>query len=150
MSTSISYTCGVPLPSGCVLYTGDIPSFITDAPCDASLDFILEQHAEQIETILASIDLSDLTKGCFTFTGTTVKAFAQETITKVCVLETSVLALESAIDNLNIGSELITIDLQCLTPLAAPCASAVNTYTLLSVLNLLVSEICLIKTTLNL
>lgn len=150
MSNSISYTCGVPIPSGCVTFTGEIPSFITDAPCAPSVDFILEQHADQIVALLDSTGLSGLNKGCFTFTGGKVKDFAQEAITKICVLETSVLALQAAVANLNIGAELITIDLDCLTPQAAPCASGTNTYTLLSVLNLLVAEICLIKTTLNL
>lgn len=147
------YTCGTILPSGCVLYTGNFPDFIDseNLDCDLNLDDILEQYGTQLDSILASLDFTGLDKKCYDFTPATVKAkeLHQLHINKVCDLEDRLDDLETLVTELNIGSKLITIDLDCLTPAAAPCAQGTNTYSLLSILQILVNEICEIKSQLT-
>lgn len=151
---STSYTCGNTFPSGCVLYTGTLPTFVDSEtfPCNGTLDNIIEEINEQIEDILVDIDLTGLTASCFTFTPSTVKVkeVLQETIDFVCNHETRLDDLEEDFLNLDISLKTITLDLDCLTPLAAPCEQGTNTYTLLSILLTFRSEICAIKEYLNL
>jgi hypothetical protein len=143
------YTCGTILPSGCVIFSGDLPSFIPedDASCKFNLDDVLKAHADKISLILSNLDLKSLDKKCLVFDPLTVtpKALFQIQIDKICSMSTSLTALEAAFTNLNIGEETVTIDLGCLTPAASPCSHGSNTYTLYSLLMLFKNEICNIK-----
>jgi hypothetical protein len=147
--SNIKYTCPTMWPSGCVLFTGDLPGFIpaNTFTCDGNLDELLEKYGAKIDEIDASIDLTAINKGCFAFNPATglIKDFVQESIDKTCSLESSVSTLQDTVDNLNIGSLHINIDLESLTPVGDPCAVAPNTYTLISVLNLFKSEIISLK-----
>lgn len=142
-----TYTCSVIQPSGCVLYTGTFPAFIDESAlsCIPNLDDIFSKYGVAVDAINDSIDLSGVNKRCFSFTGSKVKDFAEETIEKVCALETSLENLSALITGLNIGNHLITIDLKCLKPAASPCSQGTDTYSLLAILNILVNEICLLK-----
>ncbi len=144
------FTCGSMWPSGCVLFTGELPDFV-DADsfeCDGNMDELLEKYGAKIDEIAHSIDLSTLNvPNCLTFntsTGT-VKDFAQEIADRFCALNTTVIALQNAFNALDIGSKTIEIDLGDLTPVGDPCAVADNTYTLISILNLFKSEIISLK-----
>lgn len=147
--SNIKYTCPTMWPSGCVLFTGDLPSFIDSDTfsCDGNLDELLEKYGVHIDSIAESLDLTAINKGCFTFNPTTakVKDFIQESITKTCTLEASLTTVETTLANLDIGNLHIEIDLESLTPIGDPCAVAPNTYTLISILNLFKSEIIAIK-----
>lgn len=152
MSRNIKYTCGVSLPSACVFFTGEFPSFIPadSVSCDANLDEILSKYGVEIEKLIDTTDLSGLDKGSYTFTSGKVKDFAQETVDKIGDLETLLTSLQTSVQTLDVGAQLVTIDLKCLKPVASPCEVSNNTYSVLSVLNILVNEICLIKSHLNL
>lgn len=147
--SNISYTCNDIFPSGCVIFTGKIPSFIDPEtiPCDPTLDEILEKVTDKVEDILDDIDLTGLDPKCFTFNPLTVKVkeLEQEQIDKICENETRLTELEDALLNLNISSKLIEIDLGCLEPLASSCEEGENQYTLLAILLTLKSEICALK-----
>ena len=152
MSRNIKYTCGVSLPSACVFFTGDFPSFISEdaVSCDANLDEILSKYGVEVEKLIDTTDLSALNKGSYVFTSGKVKDFAQETVEKVSELEALLTSLQTSIQTLNVGAQLVTVDLKCLKPVASPCEVSGDTYSMLSVLNILVNEICLIKSHLNL
>ena len=152
MSRNIKYTCGVPLPTACLFFTGEFPSFIpaSSVPCDANLDEILAKHFAETEKLIDSVDLSTVNKYNFTFTSNKVKDFVQEAIVKIEELESLVNSLSLLITDLNVGAHTVEIDLKCIAPAAAPCAVGTNQYSLISVLNVLVNEICLIKSHLNL
>lgn len=148
------YTCGNVFPSGCVLYTGQLPTFVDveSFPCDARLDDIIEAINDQVETILTGIDLTAIEPNCFTFdpANVTVKEFVQEAIDFICDHETRLDEVEDDLLNLDISTKVINLDLDCLTPAAAPCEQGTNDYTLLSILLTFRSEICAIKDYLNL
>jgi hypothetical protein len=154
MSRNLKYTCGQILPSGCVIYTGEFPDFIDEEEldCDLNLDEVLKLHGEKIDLLLAGNDFTQLDKKCLDFTPATVtaKQLHQVEINKICDLADQLEDLEALLTGLNIGAQLITIDLDCLTPVASPCAQGVNTYTLLSILQIFRAEICAIKDHLNL
>lgn len=143
------FTCPDMFPSGCILYTGNLPAFLnsTTFTCDGNLDELLEKYGAKIDSIADSINLTAINKGCFTFVPATakVKDFIQESITKTCSLETAVAALQTTVNSLNIGNMHIDIDLESLTPAGDPCAVAPHTYTLISILNLFKSEIIALK-----
>lgn len=143
------YGTGQAFPSSSVLFTGTLPAFITpeSISCDANLDEILFKMNAKLQLLLDGNDFKDLDKKCFDFNPLTVtaKELHQKEIDKICTLESQLSILMDEVDGLNIGSKLINIDLHCLTPQAAPCLVGNNTYSLISILNLLVNEICLLK-----
>lgn len=141
------FTCPEILPSGCIPYTGEVPCFMDTEECRIMIDDVLEQTGEQVCDILDQIDLTGLNKLCLDFTPATVtvKALHQVEINKICALDTALTALQAQFEALNIGDELITIDLDCMTPVAAPCDQGTNTYTLLTILTIFRDEICNIK-----
>jgi hypothetical protein len=154
MNRNIKYTCGDTFPSGCVLYSGEFPDFIDSEEfnCVLNLDRIMELYGGKIDSILSDINLTTLSTQGLSFNPATVtvKELHQVEINKLANLESRLATIESAVGNLNIGSKLITINLDCLTPQAAPCAQGTNTYTLLSILQIFRAEICAIKNHLNL
>lgn len=137
----------MPEPSGCIIYTGALPNFIIDPSCNLNLDELLEAHADEIGGLLDSAKLSDLDKHYLNFNPATVdlKGLHQIQIDALQDHQTRISALETELAGLNVGNKLVQINLSCLTPTAAPCAQGTNTYSLVSLLTILVNEICQIK-----
>ncbi len=150
---STTYTCGNVFPSGCVLNTAELPTFIDadEFPCDASIDDMIEAMNAKIEDLLDGTDLTQVDPMCFDFDpeDVTVKEFVQETVEKICDHETRLSDVEDDLVDLDISIKTLTLDLDCLTPAAAPCEQGTDTYTLLSILLTFRSEICAIKDYLN-
>lgn len=143
------FTCGDTFPSGCIIYTGNLPAFIpaSTISCDASVDEVLEKYGEAIDGILDNIDLTGLDPKCFDFEPNTIKLreLEQLQINKICDHEDRISTLETDLGNLDIGDHLIEMDLLCLASDAAPCQTLPNIYTLQSILNVLLQEVCLLK-----
>lgn len=143
------YSCGSIIPSECVPYTGKKIKFLTDdnqPDCDANINDIFSLQSIAIDELKKATDISGLNKRCLDIpTGTDLKRLAQIQIDKICGLDASLNALITQFGASSIGNQLITIDLDCLKTAAAPCMTATNTYTLISILNLFRSEICAIK-----
>lgn len=141
--------CGEVLPSACVTFTGDKPSFVLDAdfPCTVNVDDIIKQLAITIQKILTSIDYTGLQKRCLTFDPATVtsKQLEQIEIDEICALKASLQTLQTQLDGLNIATKLITLNLGCMTPVSNPCSSTLNSYSLYYILNTLVTNVCAIK-----
>lgn len=145
------YNCGTIITSSCVPYTGPDLTILEDPTslvCNANINDVFTIFDTTIKEILVGSDLTGLNPRCLTFVPdtVTVAGLFQVQTDKICSLDAQVTTLTNLINNLNIGSEPITINLLCLTPAAAPCESPANTYTLLAILNTLVNEICALKT----
>lgn len=146
-------TYGSLIPSGGVVYTGKDLSFLTSETqisCDANLNDVISKISDEIKVIKTNTDVSAVNKGCLTISGPiTFTKLAQAQVDKLCALSAQFEVLSETIDDLQIGSQPIQIDLGCLTPSAAPCQIATNIYTLISILNTFKNEICAIKTELG-
>ena len=118
--------------------------------CDANMDEVIDKISVAIDDIQSAIDVATHTASCMTFASPkTVKSILQVHADKICALNASLTALQTQFSSLNIANELVTIDLGCLAPAAAPCQAGTNTYTLISILTLFKNEICAIKTELG-
>jgi len=144
------YSCGNIIPSECVPYTGaDLPFLTTDQQpaCDANVNDVINLLGVAIQGIQTAINLTNLNNQCLTDvpTNVDVKGMFQIQTDKLCALDSSLQALTSIVNAWNISTQLVNIDLQCLSAAAAPCQVGTNMYTLISILNLFRSEICTIK-----
>src|ERR1035437_4774544 len=112
---SIRNSCGTVIPSSCVPFTGEQPSFIQDVdfPCDVNLDDVIKQFAITIQKVLDGINLTLLNKRCLDFDSATedVKGLHQVEIDEICALKAQLDNLQTAFDSLNLSTKLITIDL---------------------------------------
>jgi hypothetical protein len=147
------YSCGTIIPSGCVPFTGKKLNFLPDnqqPACDANINDVIEKVDAALDSIQKAIDVSLHSFDCGTLQSPkTAAKVLQAHADKICALAASVTALQSIIANENIANEHVTINLGTLAAAASPCQVGTNTYTLISVLNLLVSQIISIKTTLG-
>ena len=140
------HTCGPTMSSACVWYTGQFPKFINqdDLTCKVNLNDILKLYGDKIDAIIADTDISSLNPRCLGYDTSDITHVKLEDIQNaaICDLKTTVDVLNTTVTNLNIGSQLITIDLKCLSENAGPCEVGTNTYTLTSILNLIIAQIC--------
>jgi hypothetical protein len=146
------YGCGQVLASSCIPYTGtdltvlSSPSLLA---CNANINDVITVLDSSIKKLMVSNDFTGLNVLCFTSLNpatVTAAQLHQAEITQICGLSASLTTLTNTVNSLNIGSMQIAIDLQCLTPAAAPCLTPPNLYSLLSILNVMISEICALKT----
>lgn len=132
-------TCGLIVPSSCVAYVGYISSTIESTlPCRPNLDDVLKQIQNLIDSILTSLGSNKtLTPGCFTFDPTTIQQVAlnQSFITKICDLQTQIADLPTMDPN----TLMISLNLLCL---ANPMCTPETQYSLLDILNKLVTSQC--------
>lgn len=145
--------CGSIVPSSCVPFTGPKPDFVADIdfPCDVNVTDIITLADAQIDKLTTDSDLTALNARCLTFTPAIVtpKALHQVEIDKICALDASVTTLQTTLADLNIGTELVTVDLGAMSPLSNPCSVNANQYTLFYVLQAFANELNLIKTNLG-
>lgn len=130
--------CGKITSSSCVSFAGTQPEFVLDVdfPCDVNVTDIIDLSSAEIDKINVELDLTALNKRCLDFDPATidVKSLFQIEIDKICALDASLTTLTDTVDNLDIGAELVTVDLGAMTPLSNPCSPTVNQYTLFYVL----------------
>lgn len=138
-------SCGAQMPSNCVSFQGRQPSFIADAdfPCTVTLTDVIDQISTRIENLLDVTDLTGLNKQCLNFDPATIKAkgLFQILTDTTCSLKARIETLEDTVDDLNLDSQLVTVDLGELTPINNPCSPNTNSYTLFYVLNVLANAI---------
>lgn len=149
MANNSKYNCGNILASSCVPFTGANLTFLSEAdlelfPCDANINDVIFYIDKYLKKLVDGNDFTDLDKDCLDFDPATIdaKGLHQIEITEICLMKGQIEALQTMVEDLNIGAETVTIDLGCLTPDAAECAVAVNTYTLQSILQLFASKLC--------
>lgn len=137
------FNCGDSVgPSSCINFTGGRLSFLSDdkqLDCNANLDDVIDALDIAINNIQIGNDLTLLDKGSLNFDPATIniKNLHQVEINYMSGLNAQINTLSEQLNNLNIGSEIITINLGNLTPSAAACAVGTNMYSLISLLNLI-------------
>lgn len=142
-------TCGVVVPSSCVPFTGDLPDFFVEpAGCSTlNVNDVFEQYGDKLDLLLIQNDVTGLNKRCLGYdaANVTIKKLHQAEIDAICSLDSRVGTLETDVNNHLIGADLVTLDLKCFKSSNAACAVTTDTYTLLSILNILVVELCAAK-----
>lgn len=141
--------CGTVIPSTCVIYTGKLPKFFEkkDVCSILNINDVFEQYGEKLDILLEQNDVKTLDKKCLGYDQATItiKKLHQIEINEICGLKAKVETLEDLLDNLNIGEQLINIDLKCFEAENLPCQVQNDVYTLISVLNIIISELCDMK-----
>lgn len=145
------YQCGQTIASSCVPYTGTDLTCISDPsllPCNASMNDVVFLMDAVVAKLVAGNNLTTLNPGCLTFNPATITPVAlhQIEITSICGLQSSLTTLQATVADLNIGTMLIQLDMQCLTSAVSACVQPTNMYPLQAVLNAMLTEICALKT----
>ena len=144
------YQCGLVIPSSCVPYTGsDLTSISSPSllACNANMNDVIGLLDGVLATLVSGNNLTTLNPLCLTFDPATItpKALHQLEITNICGLQASLTSLTTQVNELNIGTMPIAINMQCLTAAVSACLTPPDTYPLISVLNAMLSEICALK-----
>jgi len=145
------YNCGTKVSSACVNWSEKSPitSFdLTTISCEPNLNDIIKNLDIVIKTIQNSIDLTGLDKECLTYNPTTITVaeLSQLYTTELCAIKAQIQTLQDDLANLNILNQPISIDVSCLFG-SNNCQP--TTQTIGTLLNLLVSEVCTLKTQIN-
>lgn len=140
------YKAGI-IPSTSISYQGKDLTFVNDLDCDANLNEVIDRIDLSLKKLLEINDLSTLNARNLQFAPATVSNIEvlQALIDQEYTQQTALNTLTATINNFDISSKLIEIDLGDLTPDAAPCAQGENVYSLISLLNLFASEISSLK-----
>lgn len=148
---AVKGTCGTVLASSCVHFTGKDFTFMKEVDaleCNASVSDAFDLVNKYMKILVDGNDFTELDKDCLDFDPLTIdaKGLHQLEITKICFLKGQVDALTTQFNDLNIGEEIVTLNLGCLTPDAAACAVGTNQYQLISILQLFASKLCEFET----
>lgn len=139
-------TCGPTMSSACIWYTGQFPVFVnqTDLNCTVNLNDVFKLYGDEIDLLVANTDVKNLDPRCLGYDTSDITNVKLQDIQnrEICTLKSTVAELLTTVTNLNIGSEPITIDLKCLTPNGVACLVAPNTYSLISILNIIIAKLC--------
>jgi hypothetical protein len=152
-SDPTAYKTGSAFPSGSILYTGPVLQFLSNStnpitfPCNGNLNQVLNLFDQAVNNLLVQNNLTALEPGDLVFDPATVQVnqLHQVEINAINALQSQYTSLSEMFNNLNVGNLDITINMQCLSSIAAPCESGTNVYPLISVLNSMLSEICALK-----
>lgn len=143
----VNYDCGIIVPSSCVPFSGEnltIRSGDTQLKCDASINDVILEFDKDIKILNDANDFSELEPGCFDFDPETITNFElhQLEVAKICEHDQSIEDLQTLNEEFQVGDEIVTINLGCLTPEAASCAIGTNQYQLKALLALFASKLC--------
>lgn len=152
-SDPTAYKTGSAFPSGSILYTGPVLMFLSNStnpitfPCNGNLNQVINLFDQAVNNLLVQNNLTALEPGDLDFNPETVQVnqLHQVEINAINALQAQYTSLSTMFNDLNVGALDITINMGCLTAITAPCATAPQTYPLLSVLNSMLSEICALK-----
>lgn len=146
---SSKFTCGSIIPSSCVPFTGKDLKFLPagQLACDSNVDDVIDLISIAIDDLKKATDVSTHSSSTISLSSPkTVKSVLQDHATKIDAMSALLGALQTQVAQIDISSELININLGCLSPAAAACQVSTNNYTLVSILTLFKNEICAIKT----
>lgn len=138
-------SCGTTLSSSCIWFSGEFPKFITpnDITCKPNINDVFKLYGNKLNYLVEQHDIKSLDKKCLGYDVNSITPLKldQILINETCDLKTLTADLENQLDTFNIGEHEIVIDLQGLTPDGAACATAPNTYTLQSLLNIIFTKL---------
>jgi len=141
------YNCGQIVSSSCVPYTGNTLNFPVTADqlsCDANINDVISVVDKYVKKLVDGDNLTSLDKNCLDFNPAiiTPAQLHQIEINEICLLKGQYTSLSDQFNNLNIGTEVVTIALPtCLQSGAAPCATGPNQYQFIVLLNLFASKL---------
>jgi len=149
-----AYKIGTAIPSGSILYTGPVLAFLANStnpitfPCNGNINQVFNLFDQAVNNLLIQNNLTAITPGNLVFNPATIQInqLHQIEINAINALQAQYNSLSTMFNTLNIGDLDITINMQCLTSITAPCESAASVYPLIAVLNSMLSEICALKT----
>jgi hypothetical protein len=149
-----AYKIGTSIPSGSILYTGPVLEFLSNStnpvafPCNGNINQIFNLFDQAVNNLLVQNNLTTLEPGDLVFNPATIQVnqLHQVEINAINALQAQYTSLSTMFNDLNVGNLDITINMQCLTSITAPCESAAGVYPLIAVLNSMLSEICALKT----
>jgi hypothetical protein len=149
-----AYKIGTAIPSGSILYTGDVLAFLSNStnpitfPCNGNINQVFNLFDQAVNNLLVQNNLTDLTPGDLVFTPATIQInqLHQVEINAINALQAQYTSLSTMFNELNVGNLDLTINMQCLAGVTAPCETVPGVYPLISVLNSMLSEICALKT----
>lgn len=147
LRSNTKYNCGQIIPSSCVPYTGSdltVLSINETLDCNANINDVIKVLDAKIKILQDDNDFTTLSPRCLNFTPATITNIAlhQMEIDEICAAKAQILALQTQFNDLDIGNQLITVDLGCLASSGAACASGTNTYTIRSLFNLVFNTLC--------
>jgi hypothetical protein len=141
---AIDPKCGTITPSGCIAYTGPVLKGIPkeQVSCNPSLNTILENLANIVDGIKAGMDTTNLDLSCLSgLSATELMDVIRGLIALSCDLKTRVEEVEDKTSSASLLGLPVTFDLSCLAD--SPCYD--NATTIQGLLQLLVTEICILK-----
>lgn len=140
------HTCGSTISSSCVWYTGQYPNFITsqDISCKPNINDIFKLYGDKLNYLYDQSKINTLDKKGLGYDSNSITPLQLLQIynTEITKLKQQVSDLQSIINNFDIGSKNLVIDLKCLSSDGAACATQTNTYSLQSILNVLINKNC--------
>lgn len=146
------YNCGLVVPATCSPFQKKL-SFVSEADqllCNSTVDDALMVFDKYVKKLVDGNNLTELEVGCLTEVNpatVTPAELHQVEINEICLLKGQVEALTEQLNDLNIGSEVITVTLpSCLQADIAPCAVGVNQYQLINLIVLFANKICDLET----
>lgn len=150
--TDPKYNCGLTVPSSCIpLQTNvEFTSFKkSELSCDPNLNELLHKYDVLLKALQDSIDLTSLDKKCLIFDKTVIHPndLFQILISTFCDIKDRVIILEDKVNNLDLMTQNINIDLSCLG--IPSCDMDSNSHTVISVLTTLVNGYCELKNSIN-
>lgn len=143
---SPQYTCPDAPPTSCILFTGSeltFPAEGDELQCDAKLDDVIFKIDKYLFNILTGSDLTGLDKKYLIFDPATitVAGLEQIEIDALDVLNGQVASLTTQLNNLDIGNEVVTVNLGAMSPAVSACAVGTNEYQLKVVLQLFADKL---------
>lgn len=139
-------TCGPTMASACVWYTGQFPNFVNQAniTCKVNVNDIFKLFGDQIDQIISDTNIKALNPRCLGYDTSDITLSKLQDIQNqnICEMKSQIADLQALALNPQIANQQITIDLKCLKPAAASCATAPDTYPLFAILNIIINKLC--------
>jgi hypothetical protein len=139
-------TCGSIIPSGCIGYTGYISTTIADSlPCRPNINDIVKKLQELVDQINVTIGDNSTLENCLGIDSENFvqSDFNEAVAAEICALKALLTGVDADIDP---NSIKLAVDLLCLLD---PTCTPQVTYTLVEVINKLVTKVCNLETRLT-
>lgn len=101
---------------------------------------------DTLDNLVEQADLTQFPEGCLDFDGLTptISELTQLKIDKICAQEDLIAQAELQLQQLNLGNEIIEMDLGCLVSKSDPCENG-NFYTLSEVFKVFKDSLCILR-----
>lgn len=139
-------TCGPTMSSACVWFTGSFSKFINqdDIDCRVNLNDMFKLYGDEIDALIADTNITSLDPRCLGYDTNSITHVKLEDIQNknICDLKTTLTALVTEVQTLDIGALPVTVDLKCMKSANSACAVAPDTYPLVTILNIIINKLC--------